>query len=259
MRLSGSLAGPATAVAAWLALAGCDARSLVPDGGTEVTVDPFPQNQLSDFEDPSRATILQGGTPPRNGYWYTYNDASTDCAQLPAPNAVYVGEAPAAGPRPGSTGTMALHAQWNHCSVWGAGIAADFKVPFTSALTYTGPKVAYDVTEFSGITVFAMATPGSNTRLRVKLPMLATTSVADGGACVAGSLQCGDHFGLSFDLPQNGAWKQITLRFSETGFRQEGWGGMVPWNPADVTGIQIQSADLNEIYDFWIDDAYFLL
>ena len=31
---------------------------------------------------------------------------------------------------------------------------------------------------------------------------------------------------------------------------------MFPWNPRDVTGIQIQSVDKGEPYDFWIDDVY---
>ena len=48
------------------------------------------------------------------------------------------------------------------------------------------------------------------------------------------------------------------MRFSDPTFQQEGWGAVFPWNPRDVTGIQIQSVDKGEAYDFWIDDMYLL-
>ena len=31
-------------------------------------------NKISDFEDLAAATVVMAGTPPRNGYWYSYND-----------------------------------------------------------------------------------------------------------------------------------------------------------------------------------------
>ena len=48
------------------------------------------------------------------------------------------------------------------------------------------------------------------------------------------------------------------MRFTDVGFRQEGWGALFDWNPADVTSIQIQSVDKAETYDFWIDDISLL-
>ena len=39
-------------------------------------------------------------------------------------------------------------------------------------------------------------------------------------------------------------------------FKQEGWGAIFAWDPEDVTSIQIQSQDMGEKYDFWIDDVY---
>ena len=102
-----------------------------------------------------------------------------------------------------------------------------------------------------------MAAPGTDTSLRIKLPMRATTRTEDGGTCVeSGVNKCGDDWGEQFNLTSNGTWKRVTVRFSNPTFRQEGWGAAFPWNPRDVTGIQIQSGDKIEPYDFWIDDVY---
>ncbi len=55
------------------------------DGGTGATGGGLdPANKLSDFEDTAAATVTASGTPPRNGYWYTYNDMSATCVQKPA-------------------------------------------------------------------------------------------------------------------------------------------------------------------------------
>ncbi len=226
-------------------------------------------DEISDFEDLAAATVLmQGG---RNGYWYTYNDDNpkgTDgtCVQtpksgpqnLPDPPLTYTTSAPPSG-HPGATGSLALHAVWQGCSVWGAGVGADLAQPAQDGGTYTGPKVAYNVGGFTGVTFWAMATAGSDTMLRIKFPMTADTKVEDGGKCMESSTnKCSDDFGYKFALPSNGNWKQITVKFSDAAFAQEGWGAVFPWNPADVTSIQIQSQEKTEPYDFWIDDLGFI-
>jgi len=145
------------------------------------------------------------------------------------------------------------------CSVWGAGIGADLGQPSQDGGTYTGPKVPYDVSPFKGITFWAMATTGSDTSLRIKLPMTDETKVEDGGLCVEGTNnKCSDDFGYKFSLPANGNWKQITVRWNDAGFVQEGWGAKFDWNPMHVTSIQIQSQHMGEPYDFWIDDMGFI-
>jgi hypothetical protein len=196
----------------------------------------------------------------RNGYWYAYNDGEARCTQTPLPSEVYRPDHPPT-PSPWGAGT-ALHAKWLLCYTWGAGVGADFAVPFTSALFYSGPKVAYDVSRFGGIAFGGMATAGTATGLRLQVMMRKTTPVGEGGLCdeaVAGAGRCGDHWGLSFSLPTNGTWKQIMARFGAPALAQEGWGEAVPWDPRDVTGIRIQSVTAGELYDFWIDDVYLLL
>jgi hypothetical protein len=238
-------------------------------GGSGPTV--APGDEISTFEDLAAATVLmQGG---RNGYWYSYNDDNpmgTDgtCMQTPpagpqvpagqtAPT--YAGEMPATS-APGTTGTLALHAYWKGCSVWGAGIGADLGQPPQDGGTYMGAKVPYDVGAFTGITFWARVTSSdSDTMLRIKFPMTDETKKEDGGNCTESSTnKCSDDFGEAFALPANGNWKQITIKWADAGFHQEGWGAVFPWNPAHVTSIQIQSADKNELYDFWIDDMGFI-
>jgi hypothetical protein len=260
--------------AATAALGACEGGSLVPDaGGPAGTAgsignpgDPFPQNRLSDFEDLAAATIVHEGSPPRNGTWYTYNDGSATCLQAPAlmtgsvPPQPYVPEVPPTPAPTGQTGSFALHARWSDCDTWGAGIGADINTPLTpDGAVYTGPKVPYDLTPFTGITFWAMAAPGTDVQLRLKLPMTAETRIEDGGRCTeSDNFKCGDDWGEAFTLPSNGNWRQVTVRFADAGFEQEGWGMPYAWNLADVTSIQIQSRDLAETYDFWIDDVYLI-
>jgi hypothetical protein len=146
------------------------------------------------------------------------------------------------------------------CGVWGAGIGADLGQPQVDGGTYTGPKVPYDVGAFKGVTFLAMAVVGTDTALRIKFPMTDETKMEDGGLCVESPTnKCSDDFGNVFNLPSNGTWKRITIRFAETAtFKQEGWGAVFPWTPAHVTSIQIQSVDKVEAYDFYIDDLYFI-
>jgi hypothetical protein len=220
-----------------------------------------PANLLSNFEDPAAATIVQSGTPLRNGYWYSYNDASATCVQMPANMAPYVGSTPPMA-SPGPSGMMALHAVWTGCSVWGAGVGADIGQPILDGGMYTGPKVPYDITGFTGITFWAMSSMTGDNKLRVKIPMTDETKIVDGGKCdeaVVGVNKCSDDFGMVFSLPTNGSWTQITVSFTDTTkFKQEGWGQTYAWNPKDVTSIQVQSqgTETSQPYDFWLDDFY---
>ena len=137
---------------------------------------------------------------------------------------------------------MSLRAKWMGCSVWGAGIGADLGQPQVDGGTYTGPKVPYDISAFKGVTFLAMAAVGTDTALRIKFPMTDETKVEDGGLCVESATnKCSDDFGAKFNLPSNGTWKRITIRWTDATFIQEGWGAVFPWNPAHVTSIQIQS------------------
>jgi hypothetical protein len=221
-----------------------------------ITLDP--DNLLSDFEDPGAATIVQAGTPRRNGFWYSYDDQSSTCKQAPPVGAAYVGAVP---PMPSPVGGgLALHAVWNACSAWGAGVGADLAQPLTDGGFYTGPRIPYDLTSYAGITFWVRSASTGDGRLRVKLPMTDETEIANGGNCdptKVGLNRCSDDWGSVFTAPADGTWQQIVVPFSDAArFRQEGWGEPFPWTPSHVISIQIQSSDIGGAYDFWIDDVY---
>ena len=254
------LALPAAAV-----LVGCGARNVELDAGADTGICTCNwDDKLSDFDSPEQAMIRQVGTPPRNGWWYPYNDGSDTCSQSPSPSAGVVaqytdGYPPT--PSPGPSGSFALNARWTGCTAWGAGIAADINVQLSSdgGANYA-TKLPYDVSRYTGLTFWAMATRGSDVQLRLKIPMRAETEVADGGACTdTANHRCSDDWGEHFSLPENGDWKQVTVRFQDAAFQQEGWGAEYPWDPTDVLAIRIQAVDHGDVsYDFWIDDMYFM-
>jgi hypothetical protein len=244
-------------------LAGCKGSGATADAGVEVGP-PLgdPMDLVSDFGQ-DEAVVLPLGTPPRNGYWYSYNDST--CRQSPAHGEPYYPSTPAVPP-PGSSGGRALHASWSGCTGWGAGVGADLGLPASGADAGIGsgrPRAPYDLSGFSGFAFWGMAAPGTVTAVRAKLVMRASTQIQDRGICdesVLGPDRCGDEWGMPFDLPADGTWAAVKVRFSDPAFRQEGWGQPFPWNPADVLGIQfqVQMDNLSGLYDFWIDDVYLL-
>ena len=239
------------------------------DGGP-ISGEPWADDLLSDFEDTTAAIVLRLGWPPRNGFWYSYNDASRTCMQTPKP----ASQAVAAGAKPttyvgatpptastGPSGARALRAQWKGCSTTGAGIAADFNAGMNlDGTLYTGPKVAYDIHSWAGVTFWAMST-GTARRQHARQPPDALDAATSGrrncDEADAGVGKCGDHWGAPVTLPA-GKWTQILVRISDAAFRQQGSGAATPWDPTQVTGVQIQSADVGQTYDFWIDDVYLL-
>ncbi|HEY7373225.1 MAG TPA: hypothetical protein VIF57_13770 [Polyangia bacterium] len=231
-----------------------------PPGGAE----PIDAELVSDFNQPGQAMVLPLGSPLRNGTWYAFDYGQlavpVRCTQTPLPGGAYAPDSPPAT-SPGSGG-LALHAAWDACEAFAVGIGADFNVPLTGAPAASDTKVPYDVSAFSGITFLALALPNAgpltDTQLRVALPLRATTPIPDGGLCaepIEGRSLCGDHWRAQFVFQPDGSWHRVTVRFSDAVFKQDGWGVAVPWNPADVTGVQIQPLDSGELYDFWIDDV----
>jgi hypothetical protein len=221
-----------------------------------------PENLISDFENRTMATVVDEGTPPRNGFWYAYNYMTT-CTQTPTPNDAsmkYVGVAPPTL-HPGATGSYALRASWSGCNNWGAGIGADLNRPDWDGGTDGGPKLTYDVTPYTGVTFWGITMANGDGNLRIKFTMTEDTKVVEGGTCdesMLGLGKCDDNFGENFTLPAGGMWKQFTVKWSDANFAPIGWGHPVPWNPTHVMSIQIQSQDASRTYDFFIDDLYFI-
>jgi hypothetical protein len=270
MRLSGSLAALAAVGAGLVSggLFGCGGGGLSPDsggtgGGAGAGTPPDvvdPMDLLSDFEQ-GRAIVLPLGDPARNGAWYSYNDVSPGCLQSPAHGASYFVSTPAEL-APGVSHGRALHVNFNNCSNWGAGVGADFNSPMTDGgVVPARPRVPYDVSPYKGVAFWAMASPGTDVTVRLKMVMRVSTEILDGGLCdeaaLGGADSCGDEWGAPFVLPGDGAWKAVTVRFSDSNFKQESWGNPFAWNPTDILGVQFQSVrEHTGLYDFWIDDIY---
>src|SRR5206468_3802100 len=91
------LLGVATLGAALLGACGKHGMSELTslDGGS-ANGEPWADDLLSDFEDTTAALVVRLGWPPRNGFWYTFNDGSRTCTQTPKPAA----QATAAGAKP---------------------------------------------------------------------------------------------------------------------------------------------------------------
>jgi hypothetical protein len=260
MRLSGTCRLALAAVVA-VPLGGCG-QGTEPGGGggagggTPPTV-VDPADLVSDFEN-DMAAVLPLGSPVRNGYWYSYNDASATCLQSPMHGEPYY---PSTPPVLAPSGGRALHAAWSQCATWGAGVGADFSVAAVSGGLPSGARNPYNVEPFAGVAFWAMAAPGTSTSVRAKIVMRVSTQVQDGGTCdesVLGPDRCGDEWGEPFTLRADGSWTAVTVRFSDPAFKQEGWGQPFAWNPADVLGIQLQSIAATGLYDFWIDGVYLI-
>ena len=131
-------------------------------------------------------------------------------------------------------------------------------MPVPDGGTSIGPRTPYDLPSYAGVTFWAMATPGTDVHVRVKMVMRISTLIMDCGACDASMLgpnQCGNEWGEPVTLPGDGTWTSVTVRFSDANFKPESWGQQFAWNPADVFGIQFQSVDSAALYDFWVDDV----
>ena len=203
-----------------------------------------PDDKLSDFEDIAAATIVNAGTPPRNGYWFTYSDESATCVTMPAKGATYVPSTPPT-PSPRSE-------RWHgaaRCVGRLHGMGRRRRRRHRPARggrwrQLRGCKVPYDLTGAKGITFWGMTSATADGKLRVKVNMRAETKKAD--ACpvpgcpaatsppfcdeaVVGMNKCSDAWGQTFTLPPAGNWFQVTILFSDAAkFKQESWGAAVP-------------------------------
>jgi hypothetical protein len=215
---------------------------------------------LADFEDPTAARLVETGTPVRNGYWFPYNDMEPGCKQTPAIGEPYL---PARPPKPSPAGGgLALQGQWNDCDGFGGMAGVHFDQTMGDKGDYFAPNAPYDLSGYTGITFWGMAVPGSENRLRVRFLTTDETPPERGGTCDTSDHlgDCEDSFGLRVSLPTDGSWAQVTARFSDAGFTQEGFGRKIIWNPAHVLSLQVRSfyGGNGGSYDFWVDDFYLI-
>jgi hypothetical protein len=209
---------------------------------------------VSDFEQADRAIVFPYGAPARQGIWFSYDDGTATCQQVPRPGDLY---APGRPPFPSPGGGLALQASWSGCTAWGGGIGARLV-----GSGGTGRLVPYDLSAYRGLRFWLLRGDGLDVTLRVTLPMTDDAKIADGGDCDEGQLgvgRCSDAHGAEVHASYpDGVWSKVEVMFDQPDFAQQGWGAQFPWNPAHVTSIQIQSVNLGRPYVFWIDDVELL-
>jgi hypothetical protein len=193
-----------------------------------------PDNMIDNFEDGDGALIPNGG---RQGYWYTFNDATEGSTQTPAVDMVL----PETG---GAAGTaMAIHTTGSGFAEWGAGIGIDLNNA-GDGMGGNGIKMPYDSSAYTGIVLMAKG----NGQIRASVQIEATIPTAEGGTC---ALDCDPH-GKVLLLSEE--WQQFTLPFDQ--LNQEGWGTAASWDASKVGGIQFKVAK-DVTFDFWVDEIGF--
>ena len=184
---------------------------------------------------------VQRRQPERDG-----PDLRAGSALGPSASAGAAGDLRRHGRRPSSApGTQRVRSPFTQSGpVAASGARASARTCSAAAVdggTYTGPKVAtatWAPTPASRSGRWRRSTPTRT--LRLKVPMTDETKVEDGGLASSRPPTSAATTGApQFNLPSDGTWKQITVKFSDATFKQEGWGTVFPWNPAHVTSIQI--------------------
>ncbi|KIG15206.1 hypothetical protein DB30_05906 [Enhygromyxa salina] len=202
------------------------------DGDGDIPINP--DDMIDNFEDGDGALIPNNG---RQGYWYTFNDATEGATQTPAADVVL----PESG---GAAGTsMAMHTTGSGFAEWGAGIGIDLNNAGDPE-GGSGIKMIHDASGFTGIALMAKG----NGQVRAAVQIEATVPPEEGGTC---EMDCDPHGKV---LLLSDEWQQFTLPFAQ--LNQEGWGTPAAWDAAKVVGIQFKVAkDTN--FDFWVDEIGF--
>jgi hypothetical protein len=193
-----------------------------------------PDNMIDNFEDGDNALIPNGG---RQGYWYTFNDATAGASQTPPEDAVL----PEAG---GADGTsLAMHTSGSGFAEWGAGIGIDLNNAGDPD-GGNGVKMKYDASAYTGIVVTAKG----NGQIRASVQIEATIPSEEGGTC---AMDCDPHGKV---LLLSDEWQQFTIPFDQ--IQQEGWGTPASWDSSTVVGLQFKVAKSVD-FDFWVDEIGF--
>jgi len=214
---------------------------------------------IDDLEDDDN-TILPIGN--RQGYWYSYKDASAAttlmqsampfppamtghaCSLMPVPPAC-------AGMAGGTKGSAEISGMVNLATMTApayAGMGFDFNNHFMKSC-------AYNASAYKGITFYAK---GSAFKVSIKIPATTGTGPLSAGTCAA---MCEDHYSQS--VGANPDWTQVTVTFADsTRFKQAGWGTVATFDPANILGVQFQVDGLTTqtapvAYDFSVDDLTF--
>lgn len=231
-KASSSGAGTSTSTGSVSSTSGSSSSSSSASSSSTGGGTPAGANVIDDMEDNDGAILTVEG---RQGYWYTYNDATGK--QTPEAMAPFSMSAPIK-PRTGSK--FAANTKGSGFTVYGAGMGFDLSAMGTT-------KSGYDASKYTGITFYAMAGAGGDKTLRVNVADKNTAPEA------ATCTKCNDHFGSTILLTED--WQQYTIKFSE--MKQQQFGDPQPAiTPTALYSIQFQTGT-KVTFDVWIDDVAF--
>jgi endoglucanase len=190
---------------------------------------------IDDCEDNNNQIALVGG---RGGYWYTFSDDLGSTIDPPKGGTfpMTAGGANGSGFAAHISGTIAASGSPIYAGV---------------GFNWVDPKEKYDASKFGGIAFWAKKGPGSNGKIRIKLPDANTDP--QGGVCTA----CFNDFGADIELTE--IWTEYVITW-EAAKQMPYWGNPTPpkIDSKQLYGFQVQVNKLGQKYDVWIDDVSFI-
>jgi endoglucanase len=191
---------------------------------------------IDDGEDNNNATAFVSG---RGGYWYTFVDD--------AGSTVW----PTAGAHGGTFEMSPGGADGSQFAAHFKGKIGNGTILFSGmGMNFLDPKMAYDASQYGGISFWAKKGPGSTGKVRLKIPDNNTDP--DGGVCT----ECFNDFGMNLTLTDE--WQRFIIPWFA--MRQmPGWGRpkKMKIDAATVYGIQFQVNEPGADYDIFVDQIRF--
>jgi len=197
---------------------------------------PAAEGMISDGEaNSNQVNPIKG----RGGYWYTFVDSNGSTIT------------PTAGSQ---GGTFAMSPGGANGSKYAAHMSGQIGTADTvyagMGLNFVDPKGTYDATAYKGVSFWAKKGPGSNAKVRLKVPDSNTDP--EGKVCK----ECFNDFGMDLMLTEE--WTQYVVPYIAM-TQLKGWGS--PHTPgvdsSKVYGLQFQVNDKGVPYDIWVDDIEF--
>jgi len=190
--------------------------------------------------DPLMIDDMEDGNPRicesqgRHGGWYSFGDG-TNGTQMLAPNETI----------PGGRGASrkAVHFTGGGFTGWGAVAAFNFDDQGLG-------RNLYKANSAGGLTFWMKST----TPVMIQLQIPATSTIADGGDCVAGASpnNCNNSFAFVITAP-DGGWTQHKIPFTALRQLQP---GTATWDPTQLLNTQFMVGP-GAAFDVWIDDVAF--
>lgn len=196
-----------------------------------------PDAVICDGDDNNNQSAVVGG---RGGYWYTFSDMlGTEVWPLQGAKGGTFEMSP------GGAENSPYAARFK-----GKVAVSDQPVQAGMGVNFVDPKGAYDASQYSGISFWAKAAPGSVTAVRLKVPDSLTDP--DAGKCS----ECFNDFGM--DLMLSNEWQKYIIPFNKL-TQMPGWGKPRGFsvNSSEIFGLQFQVNVQDKPFDIWVDQIRF--